>query len=92
MHMASSCTTTEVILNNTLNTIPICYRWKPGLREAKRFGQGPHNQEAMELGRALDLLTPRPRLLSLALERGTSSPQRGMRMLGSASPEDRSTP
>lgn len=92
MCMAPSCTTTEVILNNTLNTIPIFYRWKPGLREAKRFGQGPLNQEAMELGRALGLLTPRPRLLSLALDRGTSSPQRGMRTLENASPEDRGTP
>lgn len=61
--------------------------------QRSQFGQGPHHQEAVELGLALGLLIPTPRFLSLVLGKGTnSSRRRGMRMLGIALPEGRSTP
>lgn len=66
MCMAPFCTTTEVILNDILNTLSIFYRWKVGSEEPKR----PHNQETVGLGAALGLLIPRPRLLTSPCQRG----------------------
>lgn len=75
------CTTTEVTSACTL--LPIFYRWKPGLREAKQLGQGLLNQKA-------GFLIPRLILSSPAFERGNNSSLRGgMRILRTL--EDRGT-
>lgn len=73
--------TTEVTSASTL--LPIFYRWKSGLREAKQLGQGPLNQEA-------GFLIPRLTLSSLAFKRGNNFSLRGgMRTLRTL--EDRGT-
>lgn len=75
--------------NNTLNTIPISYRWTWGSEKPDSLAKGHTTRK--QPSRA-GTRPPEPSAEDVVIspqQRETFLPKRGMRMLGTASPEDR---
>lgn len=87
--MVPLCITTEVILNNTLNTIPISYRWTRGSEKPKSLAKGHTTRKQWSWAGTRPSEPSTEDVVISPQQREIFLPKRGIRMLGTASTEDR---